>query len=210
MVLNKRLNIRSVLKELEIKGLSLFTPNIFAKVFKINLSTATIFLSRNTRLGYFVRLKKGTYSPTNLQPSPLEIANLIYKPSYISLEIALSFYHIIPETIYSITSITTKHSKEVKVFNQIFSYHRLSRKLYFGYEFIRAGNKKILIATKEKAFLDYLYFVALGQKKYNERLDIRIIDKKKILKYSQIYFKSIKNSYIKKRFALLLKKLNLQ
>ena len=209
MVLNKRLNIRTVLKEIDLKGLSIFTPGIFANNFKIKLSTAKIYLSRNTKVGYFVRIKKGIYSPTNLRPSPLEIANLIYKPSYISLELALSYYHIIPETIYSITSITTNHSKECKVLNQIYSYHRLSKKLYCGYEFNRIGNKKILIATKEKAFLDYLYFVALGQKKYNDRLDIRKIDKQKLAKYSKIYFGSMRNKFIKKRFAQQLNKLNL-
>lgn len=209
MVLNKRLNIKTVLKEAQLRGLSIFTPDIFAKIFKTKLSTAKIFLSRNTRSGNFVRLKKGIYSSVNLQPSPLEIANLIYKPSYISLEIALSYYHIIPETVYTITSITTKHTKEATVLNQIYSYHRLSKKLYFGYEFKKVSNKNILIATKEKAFLDYLYFVALGQKKYNERLDIRVIDKQKLASYSNTYFKNLRNNHIKTRLACLLKKLNL-
>lgn len=210
MVSNRRLNIREILKETEVQKLTLFTPSVFAKLFNTSLSNARIFLSRNTRLKYFVRLKKGIYSPTNLQPSSFEIANIIYKPSYISLEIALSFYHIIPETIYGITSITTKHSKKTNVFNQIFTYHKLNRNLYFGYQIVRINNKNIIIATKEKALLDYLYFIARGQKKYNERFDIRILDKQKLSKYSNVFFKNIKNNYIKKRFALLLKKINLQ
>lgn len=209
MVSNTRLNIREVVKEVELQKLAFFTPAIFAKTFNINLSRATIFLSRNTRLGYFVRIKKGIYSPTNIRPSPFEIANIVYKPSYISLELALSFYHIIPETVYSITSITTKHSKEIEIFNQIFTYRKLDRNLYFGYEIIRISNKNIVIATKEKALLDYLYFIARGQKKYNERIDLRTLNKQKLLKYSRVFFKNIKNKYIKKRFALLIEKINL-
>lgn len=209
MVLNKRLNIREVLAEMGTQKLVLFTPSTFAKSLNTNISKATIFLSRNTRLGYFVRLKKGIYSPANLRPSSLEIANIIYKPSYISLEIALSFYHIIPETVYSITSITTRVPKKTKVFNQIFTYQKLNRNLYFGYEVIRIGNRNVIMATKEKALLDYLYFVALGHKKYNERFDLRTLDKQKISKYSKFFFRSIKNRYVKRRFALLLRSINL-
>ena len=209
MVSNTRLNIREVVKEVELQKLAFFTPAIFAKRFNINLSRATIFLSRNTRLGYFVRIKKGIYSPANIRPSSLEIANIIYKPSYISSELALSFYHILPETVYSITSITTKHSKEVKVLNQIFTYRKLNTNLYFGYEIVRISNKNIVMATKEKALLDYLYFIARGQKKYNERIDLRTINKQKLSKYSKVFFKNIKNKYIKKKFALLIEKINL-
>ena len=209
MVSNTRLNIREVVKEVELQRLAFFTPATFAKTFNINLLKATIFLSRNTRLGYFVRIKKGIYSPASMRPSPLEIANIIYKPSYISSELALSFYHILPETVYSITSITTKHSKEIKVLNQIFTYRKLDRNLYFGYEIVRISNKNNVIDTKEKALLDYLYFIARGQKKYNERIDLRTLNKQKLLKYSRVFFKNIKNKYIKKRFALLIEKINL-
>jgi predicted transcriptional regulator of viral defense system len=149
------------------------------------------------------------YSSANLQPSSLEIANLIYRPSCISLEIALSYYHVIPETVYAITSVTTKHSKDIKVLNQIYRYHQISKGLYFGYQTIRVANKNVIIATKEKALLDYLYFVARGQKKYNERFDLRLVDKEKLRKYSKIFFKNINNTHIKKRFGLLLARINL-
>lgn len=209
MVSNKRLKVGEVLAVIKTQKLTLFTPKIFAKFFKVSLPKTSIFLSRNTRLGYFVRIKKGIYSPKDFQPSSLEVANLIYRPSYISLEMALSFYHIIPETVYGITSITTKHSKEIKALNQNFRYHKISKKLYFGYRAISIGNKNVILATKEKALLDYLYFVAIGQKKYNERFDLRVIDKKKLYKYADVFFKNIKNKYVRKNFGLLLSKINL-
>lgn len=206
MVSNKRLNIKEVLEKVEKKKLTFFTLDTFAKTFNTSISRATVFLSNNTHQGYFVRLKKGVYGPTILQPSSFEIANIVYKPSYISLELALSFYHIFPETVYSITSITPKHSKQIQLLNQIFAYHKLNKKLYFGYHTLKINNSPVFIATKEKAFLDYLYFVARGQKKYNDRLDTRYLDKKIVSEYSKIFFTNIKNKYIKQRFEELLRK----
>ena len=40
------------------------------------------------------------------------LANLVYGPSVISLEYALSWYGLIPEHVYSITSVTTGRSRE--------------------------------------------------------------------------------------------------
>lgn len=42
------------------------------------------------------------------------IANTLLRPSYVSLDYALFCYNAIPERIYEITSITTKHSKNLK------------------------------------------------------------------------------------------------
>ena len=36
------------------------------------------------------------------------INNCIYKPSYVSLESALSYYHLIPEGVYSQQAVTTR------------------------------------------------------------------------------------------------------
>jgi hypothetical protein len=39
------------------------------------------------------------------------VANHLYRPSYISLETALSYYGMIPERVYAIRSMTTKRAK---------------------------------------------------------------------------------------------------
>ena len=62
-----------------------------------------------------VRVKKGLYVfaaeyRTNLVCKET-LANLIYGPSYISLEYALGFHGIIPERVEIITSISTKKIK---------------------------------------------------------------------------------------------------
>ena len=45
------------------------------------------------------------------------IGNKIYSPSYLSLELALSIHAIIPEAVYTATSVTTN---KTMVFNTIF------------------------------------------------------------------------------------------
>ena len=42
------------------------------------------------------------------------IANKIYNPSYVSFEMALSYYRLIPEGVYSITSATAKKTIKFK------------------------------------------------------------------------------------------------
>ena len=58
--------------------------------------------------GLLVRLRQGYYTFSEYLASSDHVyffANRIYKPSYISLHTALSFYGIIPEAVGSITSV---------------------------------------------------------------------------------------------------------
>jgi|SRR3989339_351831 len=87
-------------------------------------------------------------------------ANKIYKPSYVSFETALAYYGLIPENVYLVTSASTR---KTYVFNTPlgkFSYNSLKKSLFFGYKPIRYGKENFLIATAEKALLDYLYINA--------------------------------------------------
>jgi predicted transcriptional regulator of viral defense system len=40
------------------------------------------------------------------------VANKIYEPSYVSLESALAYYKIIPETVLGVTSISSRKTKQ--------------------------------------------------------------------------------------------------
>src|SRR5690606_39269280 len=84
-------------------------------------------------------------------------ANKIYSPSYVSLQMALKFYNLIPEEIFQITSVSTKKTTEFKTDLGNFSYRHLKPSLFFGYQLIEFGEHKILLAEPEKAILDYLY-----------------------------------------------------
>ncbi len=112
--------------------------------------------------GYIRKIVKGyyTFSDLELNESALfEIANRIYSPSYISLEMALSYYHLIPESVYGVTSVTTRKTYRFKTGVAEFTYRTVKPVLFFGYELVRYDSKVFKIAAIEKAILDYLYLM---------------------------------------------------
>jgi hypothetical protein len=89
-------------------------------------------------------------------PEPFLIANHLRGPSYVSLESALSYWNMIPERAYEISSVTIKTSKKYK--NQVgrFSYQQLKTPYYsYGIRNIESSPKQtMLIASPEKALCD--------------------------------------------------------
>jgi len=135
-------------------------------------------LERLTKKGIIKRLTKRKYLFTFLESDDFQIANFLYTPSYISLESALSFYGIITQFPYQITSITPKKTKIIKTLNKEFSYSHIKPELFFGYE----KKEKFLIALPEKALFDYLYLCSKGLRSFEKAdFDLKIIDKKKFL-----------------------------
>ena len=86
------------------------------------------------------------------------VANKIYAPSYISLESALAYYDIIPETVLGVTSISSRKTKQYESAWGVFSYRSVKPQYMIGYQVIdNSPVKKFKIACLEKALLDYLY-----------------------------------------------------
>jgi len=86
------------------------------------------------------------------------VANLIYEPSYVSLESALAYYQVIPETVLGVTSISSRRTREFTSEWGIFQYRSVKSNLLFGYEVVEVNqHKKFKMAKLEKAILDYLY-----------------------------------------------------
>src|SRR3989338_5882529 len=82
-----------------------------------------------------IRVKKGLYifGPEYARaPYSIEVlANLIYGPSYISMEYALSFHGLIPERVEIVTSVTSKRDKEFATPVGVFRYRYLHPRKYF-------------------------------------------------------------------------------
>lgn len=115
------------------------------------------------KTGALIRVKKGLYvfgHNAALGPYCNEhLANLIYGPSAISLEYALSFYGLIPERVEEITSITLGRNKNFITPIGRFSYRYLSPTKYsFAITQCSIAGRNVLIATPEKAICDILYF----------------------------------------------------
>ena len=86
------------------------------------------------------------------------VANKIYEPSYISLESALAYYEVIPETVLGVTSISSRKTKQYKSNWGVFSYRSIKPQYMIGYQIIEySPGYKFKIASLEKAIVDYLY-----------------------------------------------------
>ncbi|MDD5089606.1 MAG: hypothetical protein PHQ23_01700 [Candidatus Wallbacteria bacterium] len=117
-------------------------------------------ITKLLRSGDVIRVKKGLYvfGPLHRRaPYSRELlANLIYGPSYISLEYALSFYGLIPELAVSVTSVTTGRTKKFMTPAGLFTFRTQPVKIYsHGMRIVSAGNGSgFLMATMEKALCD--------------------------------------------------------
>lgn len=164
-----------------------FTPREFQDIFAVSKNTASVFLSNNINSNLFVKLRNSFYILKDTRPSLSLIANRLYRPSYISLESALSFYEIIPETVYGITSVSTKATREFASEIGIFSYQKIKKEAFIGYQLKNVHGENIFIADAEKALADYLYFVDLKKVSLNDRLYLKNINKKKLMGYISVF-----------------------
>ncbi len=201
-----KLKVINVQKELLGRKFTIFSIKEFATIFKVQEKTARAFLSYNSKKGIFSRIKRGVYMYSVSPPIKFVIANYLCKPSYISFETALSYHGIIPETVYTLTSATTKPAKEFYLDNQNYRFYQIKKNLFFGYSLTKIGDSQILVADKEKALLDYLYLLSLKNGVLNERLDLSKIDKQKFNSYLGFFVKSIRKD---KALTDLIKDLNL-
>lgn len=196
----KKLNLPILHQKLKNKGLLVFSPFDVQKHFSISSSACSKFLSRNTQKGYLVKLKNGLYQFPQDNLAEEFIANKVYRPSYVSLEYALSFYGIIPETVYEVTSTTTKPSREFIINNISYSYHKIKKQAFTGYVGKRQASVEYLIAEPEKALVDWLYFVDLGRRKIQDRLEVRDLSLDKMFKYGNLFGRDSLNRLIKKTY----------
>lgn len=120
-------------------------------------------LSEWKRKGYIKSLRKGVYIFADIEVTytiQVLIANSLYAPSYVSLETALSYHNLIPEIVYTQTSVTTRLPKEFENETGSYTYRQIKQNAYRGYYLlpIPNHNRKVKMATPEKALLDYLYY----------------------------------------------------
>jgi len=109
--------------------------------------------------GDVIRVKKGLYvfgEELRRRPYSLELlANLIYGPSFVSLDSALSYHGLIPERVEATTSVTSKRPKAFDTPVGSFIY-RQAPKGYFhlGMDRVEEGDVAFLIAVPERALAD--------------------------------------------------------
>ncbi len=127
-------------------------------------------ISRMIKNSEIIQIKKGLYlrSPDYGGRADRKImANLIYGPSYISLDSALQYWGLIPERVEAVTSISNKRNKFYHTPFGIFSYRYLHPSKYYpgvlleksetsGQRDFHNSQTAFLIASKEKTLCDKL------------------------------------------------------
>ena len=159
--------IKSKQIEKTIKNLPFFTIDSLMPIEKDRHYLKVLFY-RLAKQGKIIPLKRGLYTSNffleNVEKKNIIeeysefIANIIYKPSYLSLEYILEKYGVLTETVHSFTLVTEK--KTNKFFNKLgtFNYYHIKKELFTGFNIVKKDIFLIAEASLAKALFDFLYF----------------------------------------------------
>jgi len=119
-------------------------------------------LSRWTAAGKIIQLRRGLYSLARPYqksiPHPFLIANRLVAGSYVSLQSALAFYGLIPESVPATTSLTTANPKTYNTPFGQFEYRHIQVNWFHAYKLVEVeAGQWAFVATPEKALLDLVY-----------------------------------------------------
>jgi hypothetical protein len=160
-------------------------------------------IARLVKSGDLIRLRNGFYLiAEKIQETrvPLaQIANLLYGPSYISFEWALSYYGLIPEGVFVVTSTSAVKPKSYTTPLGTFDYHFLNHSRYsIGISQREDVNGHFLIATPEKALADLVHLKSKGLKSKDLIVDLvesRRIDEEGLKQLNKAHLLEIAECY---------------
>lgn len=162
------LRIICILRDMDFEGFrreissEVFDYQILSKYLK-DLKKPRDKVSALVAEGKIVRIKKGLYvfgEKWRLSPLRLEvIANLLYGPSCVSFEYALTHYGLLAERSFTVTSLTLGDSKTFETPLGVFEYRAIDReKFKAGIEYRDLQEEGgYFIACREKALIDLIY-----------------------------------------------------
>ena len=113
--------------------------------------------------GKLIRLKRGLYVVSPNESGKLLstelIANHLYGPSYVSMESALRYYGLIPESIHVVKSMAAKRSRVFENSISRFEYINCREDYYpIGINQKIGDDHSFLIASPEKALCDLIAY----------------------------------------------------
>ena len=118
-------------------------------------------LTRWQEAGFVEKIRNSLYrfsgKPLSGDAELFFIANRIYAPSYVSLQSALSWHGLIPEGVFTVTSVATLKTQYFSTPVGNFAYRKIKPALFLGYHLESFGAFRFKIADPAKALLDLLY-----------------------------------------------------
>ena len=167
-----------------------FTPKELADALGMRKESVAMALHRLVKMGIVEKGLRGQYINPFVIYDSLKIALDYCKPSYASMEFALSG-DIYKQNIYAYTIVTTKRVKPGVRFlgNRFVEYYHISTRLFFGFKEYPSG---VAFAEPEKAVLDMIYFRYFkGSYSLNSLLSdlddmfLEELDKDKLFRYAE-------------------------
>lgn len=145
-------------------------------------------LSRMVRRGDLIRLKRGVFTLAGVEIDEFVLANILYRPSYVSLESALNSQGIIPDVAAKVTSVSPITSKRISTSQGTFWYSKISRERYFGFVKVQDAHNQLYydIAEAEKALLDWIYIRKI-RRLQDMRVDLDKLDPVRLAEYGQYF-----------------------
>jgi hypothetical protein len=147
-----------VLQDLQAEEIDIATLKAALKQYSFPIHA----ISDMTAKGHLIRLKRGWYIKgeryRKRSVSRTYLANVLYGPSYVSLEYALQYYGLIPERVTRLTSVTYKRERRFSTPVGEFTYKRVSREAFrTGMDLeIPTKGPSWLVAIPEKALADLI------------------------------------------------------
>lgn len=151
----------------QLKSLPYFDKNtVYQLGRQLGLENTTVdtYISRFIKYREILQLKNGLYVSAGfygINRSDISytffLANVIRKPSYVSSWAALQYYNLATEAIHSVTSVTTKVTRDYQTKAGNFEYRSIKKDLFSGFS-LGKGKFDFFIASPSKALFDLLYF----------------------------------------------------
>ena len=155
-------NLLEQLKSLPYFGKS--TVCQLSKQLGLKNSTVNTYISRFLKYREIIQFKRGLYVSADFFEKnkndvsySFYLANVIRTPSYVSSWAALQYYNLTTEAIHSITSVTSKVTREYQTKAGNFSYQSIKKELFSNFSLTK-GRFDFFIASPAKALFDLLYF----------------------------------------------------
>ena len=196
----------------QLKNLSYFSKDTVHQLGgQLGLKDTTVdtYISCFLKRKEIFKLKRGMYisadfygkNKTDISYS-FYLANIIYKPSYVSLWVALQYYNLTTESIRITTSVVQKTTRTYDTKIGSFSYQSIQKKLFTDF-FLVDGKFNFFIASPAKALFDLLYFKThqfrgvkieeIKQRIEGLRIDIDEMEKSEQDKFYEMIKKYIKD-----------------
>ena len=174
-------------------------------------------IQRIVQQGYLLPIRRDLYLIKNSKKPSLncfEIAMIIYGPSYISFESALSYHGWIPEGVITTTCASVKRTTEYQTPIGIFSYEHIPLKAFsFGVQQYQEKSLTLFIATPVKALADIIYTRKRTWETIDDLYEDLRIEPENLQKSSKELFAELIKNYpsqrVKNTLTVLLKGLHL-